>query len=81
MKTIQDLSESKLHPQEQELVRDAADGLLFCEDLRDDPATEQSLTELYELVDRLVESDRMDPERGQRLIEDVEACGPVAAVG
>jgi hypothetical protein len=81
MKTIQDLSASKLHPQEQELVRDAADGLLFCEDLRDDPAAEQGLTDLYELVDRLVDSDRMEPERGQRLIEDVEACGPVAPVG
>ncbi len=81
MKTIQDLSASKLHPQEQELVRDAADSLLFCGDLRDDSAAEQALAEVYGLVDRLVDSDRMEPERGQRLIEDVEACGPLAPVG
>lgn len=81
MKTIEDLSASKLHPQEQEVVREAADGLLFCADLASDPGADRALGELYELVDHLVESDRLAPETGRRLLGDVEACGPVAVVG
>jgi hypothetical protein len=80
IKTIDDLSTSKLHSDEEQLVRDAADALLFCEDLTADPMAEQALADLYELVDRLVDSDRLAPETGGRLTADVEACGPLAAV-
>ena len=80
VKTLNDLSDSKLHPDEQQIVREAADSLLFCEDVAGDPAAELALGQLYELTDLLVESDRMSSEATLRLTADVEACGPVTSV-
>jgi hypothetical protein len=80
MKTLADLSQSKLHPAEQDVVREAADSLIFCENLATDTAAEQALAELYELTDLLVETDRMAPESTMELTADVEACGPLASV-
>ncbi len=77
MKMLEDLSASKLHPDEQDVVREAADALFFCEDLESDPAAEQALADLYELVDRLMESERLIPETAGRLTAAVEACGPL----
>ena len=78
--TLEDLSPGKLHAGEQDVVREAADALLFCEDLDSDPA-EQALAELYQLLDRLVESERLSPETAGRLSAAVEACGPLVPVG
>jgi len=80
IKTLRDLTASKLHPDEVESVRDAADALLFCDDLSRDPAAEQALGALYDLADRLVENDRMTAEAATRLTAEVEACGPFLAV-
>lgn len=77
MKMLADLSASKLHPDEQDVVREAADALFFCEDLENDPAAEQALADLYELVDRLMESERLIPETAGCLTAAVEACGPL----
>jgi uncharacterized protein YqfB (UPF0267 family) len=81
MKTIRDLGESKLHADEQQMVREAADALFFCEDLAAEPATREALRSFHGLVDRLVESDRTTPETAARLTADVEGCGPLAPVG
>jgi len=80
VKTLEDLSESKLHADELQTVRDAADALFFCEDLNADPAAEQALAKHYELMDRLVESERVQAETTDRLTSDIEACGPFASV-
>ena len=80
VKALDDLSESKLHPDEQQIVREAADSLLFCEDISTDAAAELALGELYELTDRLVETDRMSSEATLKLTADVEACGPMASM-
>lgn len=80
MSTVTDLSGSKLHAQEQDVVREAADAMLFCEDLPSDRAVEQALSALYDLTDRLVESERLAPEKTRELTADVEACGPLSAV-
>jgi hypothetical protein len=81
VRTLADLSASKLHTDEQQVVRDAADALFFCEDVGADPAAHDALAALYELADRLVESDRLLPETAAALISDVEACGPFVPVG
>jgi hypothetical protein len=78
VKTLDDLSGNKLHRDEQETIRSAADALLFCRDLNDDPAAEEALASVYELADRLVESDRMSTDGAQKLVLDVESCGPFA---
>ena len=80
MKTLEDLSASKLHPGEQDVVREAADALFFCENLEGDPAAEQALADFYELVARLMESERLLGETAGRLTAAVEACGPLAPV-
>ncbi|MGI8748978.1 MAG: hypothetical protein ACR2J6_00215 [Thermoleophilaceae bacterium] len=80
MKTLRDLSESKLHPSEQETVREAADALLFCRTMAEDPAAEQALSELYELTEQLVENDRLSSGAAIELTADVEACGPLTSV-
>ena len=79
--TLEDLSPGKLHAGEQDVVREAADALLFCENLESDPAAEQALAELYELLGRLVESERLASETAGRLSAAVEACGPLVPVG
>ena len=78
MKALQDLSASKLHKDEQDVVREAADALFFCESLEGDPAAEPALTDFYELTDRLIESERLLPENAGHLTTAVEACGPLA---
>jgi hypothetical protein len=80
VKRLEDLAESKLHADELQIVRDAADALFFCEDLNGDPSAEQALAKHYELMDRLVESERVQAETSERLTADIEACGPFASV-
>ncbi len=80
MKTLRDLSQSKLHAAEQDTVREAADALFFCRTLAEDPAAEQALAGLYELTDHLVDSDRLSPEAAAELTADVEGCGPLTSV-
>jgi hypothetical protein len=76
VKAVDDLGDAKLHRDEQDTIRAAADALLFCQDIGQDPAAEDALASVYELADVLVESDRLSRERAQRLVVDVEACGP-----
>ena len=80
MRTLADLSASKLHPAEQQTIRDAADGLLFCRNLSTDAGARDALDALEQLATSLVESDRMLPETAGRLIADVQACGPLLPV-
>lgn len=81
MKTLKDLGATKLHPDEEQIVRDAADALFFCEDLDADPGCAVALESFHALTDRLLESERMIPETVHRLTAEVEDCGPLAPVG
>ena len=77
MRTISDLAASKLHAEEQETVRDAADVLLFCEDLDADPAAREALERVRDLAAGLVANERFLLETAERLVADIEACGPL----
>jgi hypothetical protein len=77
---IEDLAATKLHADEQQLIRDAADTLIFSESLTTDDAAVDALRAVYGLVDRLIESGRMLPETADALVADVEACGPVISI-
>jgi len=81
MKTIEDLGGSKLHRDEEQIIREAADALFFCEDLDGDPAAAAALETFHGLTDRLLENERMTPETVHRLTAEVEDCGPLAPVG
>jgi hypothetical protein len=74
MKTLSDLGPAKLHDNEQELIRDAADTLLFAED----STATKALEDVDELATRLVDSGRLLDETAHRLLRDLEDTGPAA---
>jgi hypothetical protein len=73
---LRELSGTKLHAGEEQLVREAADELLFCDDFDADAKAHAVLARVYELADELTSSERLTAERAQALVADVEACGP-----
>jgi hypothetical protein len=75
MRTLADMGPSKLLPREQELLREAADALLFCDDPAD-VACVAAARDVELLVQHLVECERWDAERAEQLARDVSACGP-----
>ena len=70
VKTLEDLGPTKLQPAEQQIIRHAADALLFDED------SYEALAQVEDLAERLVESERWTSERARALVDDVDACGP-----
>ena len=76
MKTLTDLGPAKLHDDEQELIRDAADELLFTEDA----GAAKVLDRVDGLATRLVDSGRLLEETADKLLSDLEDCGPTPAV-
>jgi hypothetical protein len=77
IKTLEDLGPSKLHATEQERIRDAADTLLFCEDIE---TAKIALTDVRELTDSLVESGRWLEDSAEKLLRDLDDAGPLTRV-
>ena len=77
MRAIEALAGAKLHRDEQDLVREAADALFFCEDLGADSGAREALDRVQTLLDHMVDSDRLLPETAGTLTADLEACGPL----
>jgi hypothetical protein len=76
VKTLEELGSVKLQATETERIRDAADTLVFAVTLDEARA---SLEDVDALAEHLVGSGRWSDERAERLVEDLLACGPVAA--
>jgi hypothetical protein len=72
---LREIGPAKLHAGEIELVRGAADALLFAADL-DDAEARAALADAHTLARDLVTSQRWTSERAARLLHDVRACGP-----
>jgi hypothetical protein len=81
MQTVRADGADALTRGEAALVREAADSLLFCADLTWDEEARDGLTRVGDLAGDLVGSGRWGPERAEQLLRDIEACGPMAAVG
>jgi hypothetical protein len=77
---LKELGPSKLQSDEQELIREAVDSLLFTPDLTDDASARDALREVGTLANSLVESGRWEQITAMRLVDDVSQCGPGAAV-
>ncbi|MDQ3848989.1 MAG: hypothetical protein M3296_00015 [Actinomycetota bacterium] len=71
---LADLGPAKLQPAELAVVRTAADALLFEGDAYDELAAVEDLMQV------LVDADRLSAERARRLVDDVAACGPPLGV-
>jgi hypothetical protein len=80
MRTLQEMGPAKLLGHEQDVIREAADTLFFCERVEDDPAARDALHAVGVLSERLVESERWTRESAERLLADVTACGPLLPV-
>jgi hypothetical protein len=76
MTLISQLGSAKLHADEQQSIRDAADALLFTADVASDEEARAALRHLEDVVERLVASDRLLAETADHLLDAVEACGP-----
>jgi hypothetical protein len=80
MRTISAGGSGQLEPDERDLLREAADSLFFCEDLSGDAEAREALTRAGDLAGHLVGSGRWGPERAERLLADLEGCGPAQLV-
>ena len=74
MRVLRDEGPSRLHGDEQSLIREAADALLFSEEI--DQAADERLAEVITLGEELVESGRWTEAAFNHLIDDLAACGP-----
>ena len=81
MRTVREEGPDALTTDERTVVREAADALLFCEDIAWDDDARDGVTRVGDLAGDLVGSGRWGPERAERLLRDLEACGPMATVG
>src|SRR3954451_185738 len=79
MKTITDLTAAKLHSDEETTLREAADSLFFCDDFAGDAEADEALAKAGRLRVRLEEAERLTAETLDRLLFDIQACGPAAA--
>jgi hypothetical protein len=70
IKALADLGPTKLHEDEQQVIREAADALLF-----EESRWNAEHAEARELIVRLVESERLLEETADRLLGDLAACG------
>jgi hypothetical protein len=74
VKTLDDLGPAKLSTPEQQVIRTAADALLF------DGNAYDELAAVEDLAQQLVDAGRLSAERARLLVDDVAACGPPAGV-
>jgi hypothetical protein len=77
METLRSVGETKLHSEEQEQIRLAADALLFCEDIDAGSEAKLALDGMRDLMRRLAGTGRWSPDATDRLLEDIAGCGPV----
>jgi hypothetical protein len=77
VETLRSVGGSKLHAEEQDQIREAADALLFCDDLDSGSEARLALDAARELAHYLADTGRWTPQAADRLLEDVAGCGPV----
>jgi hypothetical protein len=76
MKVIAADGDAALEPAEQELLREAADAMFFCEDIALDDDARDALARVSDLAGQLVGAERWDPEIAEQVLPDLESCGP-----
>ena len=74
VKTLDDLGPAKLSAPEQQVIRTAADALLFDGNAYDELAAVEDLAQQH------VDAGRLSAERARLLVDDDAACGPPAGV-
>jgi hypothetical protein len=80
MRRLRSPGASGLLPHEEEQIREAADALLFCNGHWGDEETLEALGDAVRLIEGLVHVGRWQEGPAQLLLQDLRACGPLAAV-
>ncbi len=80
MKVAGEEGPGALEPTEQVLLREAADAVLFCEDIALDDEARDALSRVGDLTGSLVGAERWDAAKAERVLGDLEACGPAQLV-
>jgi hypothetical protein len=75
MRTLEDVGPTKLHENEQERIRLAADTLIFAATLQE---ARDALADIDALADHLAAAGRWTAARAAELAQDILACGPLA---
>ena len=76
VRALEDLGASKLQSDEQAVIRDAADALIFCASGELDEPAEQALQDVESLLGGLVINGRWAEPTAQELLGDIAGCGP-----
>ena len=80
VRTLREDAEAMLLPAEQDLIREAADALLFCDDPGADESAGEAVSTIETVAAFLVESERWSAEHASQLVDDVLACGHMEVV-
>ena len=81
MKTLAEVGPDMLRVEEQDAIRDAADTLVFAVEFERDGAARAALEAMVQLTEGLIESERWPFDTADRLLADIEDCGPGLVAG
>jgi hypothetical protein len=76
IQTLNELGVSTLGSREQDVIRHAADSLIFSHDLLQDDAARDALQDVERLCRALVDSGRLQQTSATRIASDISQCGP-----
>jgi hypothetical protein len=80
MRVVSAEGAERLEPDEQAVLREAADALFFSRDIAGDPEAGEALARANDLAGDLVGAERWSPDHAERVLQDLEACGPAQLV-
>jgi hypothetical protein len=80
VRTLDHLGPTKLLPHEQDIIREAADTLLFTEGPPAGTAPGEAVAAIEAVAAHLVQTERWTPDRASLLVDDVLACGHLEVV-
>src|SRR4051812_10783286 len=78
--TLREVGAAKLLPAEQDMIREAADTLLFSGESSPDDSVGEAVSTIETVAAYLVESERWTLDQASRLVDDVLACGHLHVV-
>jgi hypothetical protein len=80
MRVVSAEGAERLEPDEQAVLREAADALFFSDDIAGDPEASAALARANDLAASLVAAERWTADHAERVLQDLEACGPAQLV-
>ena len=76
IQTLNELDANTMGSREQDVIRHAADSLIFSRDLLQDDAAREALQDVERLCRALVDTGRLEQTSATRIASDISQCGP-----